>query len=134
MRDKSFGRAAVGCVTCHQADFDRTKLTSIDHAAAGFSTACQTCHSTSRFWPARLDQLHGACFRIATGPHHGIRCLGCHSSLNAATFAGTCTTGTFTCSGCHEHACARSDTQHTNVMGYQCSDPKCYECHKLTGN
>jgi hypothetical protein len=133
MRDKSFGRAAVRCIACHQGDLDRTKVTSIDHAAAGFSPECQTCHGTSRFWPARLDQ-HAACFRIASGAHHGIRCLGCHTSLPAgASFTGTCATGTFTCSSCHAHSCPRSDTQHTNVMGYSCSDPKCYECHKLTG-
>ena len=132
MRDKSFGRAAVRCVACHQADFDRTKATSIDHAAAGFSPECQTCHGTSRFWPARLDQ-HGACFKIASGAHHGIRCLGCHTSLPSGSFTGVCATGTFTCSSCHAHSCPRSDTQHTNVMGYACSDPKCYACHKLTG-
>jgi len=133
LRDRTFGRAAVTCVACHRSDYDATRATSIDHGAAGFSLECQTCHSTQRFWPARLPQ-HGACFRIASGPHHGIRCLGCHTSLGAgATFSGACATGTFTCSACHAHACAKSDAQHTNVMGYQCSDPKCYECHKITG-
>ena len=40
-----------------------------------------------------------------------------------------CATGTFTCSECHSHACAHSEMQHKNVMGYQCTDHKCYECH-----
>ena len=124
MRDRSFVGAAVGCVSCHRAAYDQTRV--------GFSLECQTCHGTWRFWPARLQQ-HGACFRIASGSHHGIRCLGCHSSLPSVTFTGACATGTFTCAGCHEHACARSDAQHANVMGYQCTDPKCYECHTLKG-
>jgi len=133
LRDRSFGRAAVTCVACHRSDFDATRVSSIDHASAGFSLECQTCHNTQRFWPARLPQ-HGACFRIASGSHHGIRCLGCHTSLGAgATFSGACATGTFTCSACHAHACPKSDAQHKDVMGYQCSDPKCYECHKITG-
>jgi hypothetical protein len=132
MRDQTFLRAPVGCVSCHRPDYDQTRVTSIDHTAAGFSLECQTCHSTWRFWPARLE-AHGACFRIASGSHHGIRCLGCHTSLPNVTFTGACATGTFTCSGCHTHECARSDAQHTNVMGYQCTDAKCYECHKLTG-
>lgn len=132
MRDRTFGRAAVRCVACHQADYDATKVTSIDHASAQFSAECQSCHNTLRFWPARLQQ-HDACFRIASGPHHGMRCLNCHTSLGTATFTGMCATGTFTCSSCHAHACPKSDMQHQNVMGYQCSDPKCYECHKITG-
>jgi len=129
MRDRTFSGAPVGCVSCHQADFERTALTSIDHKAAGFGVDCQSCHQTWRFWPARL-QGHDACFGISRGAHQGIRCLGCHSSLAAATFSGTCTTGTFGCVGCHSHACARSDKQHQTVMGYQCQDAKCYECHQ----
>jgi hypothetical protein len=132
MRDRTFTRAPVDCASCHQNDFVQTKLTSIDHTAAGFSLQCQTCHSTWRWWPARVTQ-HDACFHIASGAHQGIRCLGCHTSLAAVSFTGACATGTFTCSSCHAHACARSDQQHTKVMGYQCADPKCYECHKLAG-
>jgi hypothetical protein len=132
MRDRTFTRAPAGCVSCHRADYDRTRITSIDHNVAGFSLECQTCHSTWRFWPARLE-AHGWCFRIASGSHHGIRCLSCHTSLTNVTFTGACATGTFTCASCHAHACARSDVQHTKVMGYQCADTKCYECHKLTG-
>jgi hypothetical protein len=129
-RDRRFAGAAVACASCHQADFLRTGATSIDHTVAGFSRECQTCHNTWRFSPARLPS-HDACFRISSGAHHDIRCLGCHSSLGAATFTGACNTGTFTCSGCHAHACAKSDRQHTQVMGYVCGDPKCYQCHNL---
>jgi len=132
MRDRTFGRAPVRCVQCHRADYDATKVNSIDHAAAGFSLACQSCHNTLRFWPARLPQ-HDACFRLTSGPHHGVRCLGCHSAVPAPVFDGLCASGTSTCASCHAHACPKSDAQHVNVMGYQCSDQKCYECHKITG-
>jgi hypothetical protein len=132
MRDRTFARAPIGCVSCHRADYDRTRLTSIDHSTAGFSLDCQTCHTTWRFWPARLD-VHRGCFEITSGPHHGIRCLTCHTSLPSATFTGACLTGTASCTSCHTHSCARSDSQHSKVMGYQCADMKCYECHKLTG-
>jgi hypothetical protein len=130
MRDRTFAGAAIGCAACHQADYLRTAATSIDHTAAGFSRECQTCHSTWRFSPARLP-AHDLCFPISSGSHHGIRCLGCHTSLGAPAFTGACATGTFTCSGCHTHACAKSDAQHANVMGYACADPKCYQCHRL---
>ena len=133
MRDRSFERAPVGCISCHAADFQQTRLTSIDHVAAGFSQECQTCHDTWRFAPARFSG-HDTCFRIASGPHHGIRCLNCHRSLTGVSLSGACMTGTFFCSGCHEHECAKSDQQHTDVMGYECTDAKCYQCHQITGS
>ena len=133
LRDRTFNRAPVRCVGCHQADYAQAGLRSVDHAAAGFSLECQTCHDTLRFSPAQLAG-HGNCFRIASGSHHGIRCLGCHTSLTGATLTGACATGTFTCADCHTHECARSAQQHTNVMGYECKDAKCYTCHKLTGS
>jgi hypothetical protein len=130
MRDRTFSRAPVGCVSCHQADFQRAALTSVDHVAAGFSTECQSCHQTWRFWPARLVR-HDPCFPISSGSHQGIRCLGCHTSLGAVTFTPTCSTASFGCVSCHSHACVRSDRQHQTVMGYQCVDQKCYDCHKV---
>ena len=132
VRDRTFAGAPVRCDACHEADFMRTAAISIDHTAANYSRECQTCHNTLHFFPARVDR-HDACFRITSGSHHGIRCLGCHSSPPAAAFTGACATGTFTCAECHSHACARSDLQHKTVMGYQCTNAKCYECHKIGG-
>ena len=117
----------------HQANYNRTKVTSIDHGAAGFSLECQTCHNTWRFWPARLPQ-HDACFRLTSGPHNGIRCLGCHTSLPPPTFTGACAVDTLNCTGCHAHECARSNAEHNNPANpalalYQCVNDRCYECH-----
>ena len=132
LRDRSFARAAVRCDACHEGDFMRTAAVSIDHLANNYSRECQTCHNTFRFFPASVA-AHDTCFRVTSGSHHGVRCLSCHTALNAAAFNGTCATGTFTCSECHSHQCARSDVQHKNVMGYQCANTKCYECHKIGG-
>ena len=128
LRDRSFVRAAVRCDACHEADFQRTAATSIDHVANNYSRDCQSCHNTFRFYPAAVGS-HDACFRISSGSHRGIRCLNCHSSLATGAFNGTCSTGTYTCAECHSHACARSDTQHQKVLGYECTTRKCYECH-----
>ena len=130
MRDRTFSRVAVRCDACHEGDFLRTAATSVDHLAGNYSRDCQACHNTFRFFPASV-RSHDACFRISSGSHQGFRCLGCHTSLPNSAFTGTCATGTYTCAECHSHACARSDLQHKNVLGYQCSNPKCYECHTL---
>jgi hypothetical protein len=132
LRDRRFTQAAVRCDACHEADFMRTGATSVDHMTNNFSRECQTCHNTFRFFPA-IVRAHDTCFRVSSGSHHGIRCLGCHTSLPTVTFTGTCATGTFTCSECHSHTCTHSDIQHKTVMGYQCANAKCYECHKLGG-
>lgn len=130
IRDRSFSRAATACVACHQSDYARTAMGSIDHVAAGFSTECRSCHSTIRWQPASLPQ-HDDCFRISRGPHGGIRCTSCHSSLPPVTASFTCQSGTAACTSCHEHSCDRTDRRHSSVPGYQCKDRKCYECHRF---
>jgi len=132
MRDRAFVGAPIACASCHQADYDRTRMTGVDHVTAMFSRDCQSCHNTWRFWPARVA-AHEACFPLASSSHHGIRCLTCHSSLPTIMFNAGCTpgSGTSTCTGCHEHACAKSDAQHANLglPDYSCADMQCPRCH-----
>jgi hypothetical protein len=128
-RDHRFTRAAVSCYTCHQADFARTAGTALDHARAGFGTDCKSCHFPTSFKGARLP-AHEACFQIGGGPHRGIACLECHTSLKSATPTGACATNTADCMRCH--ACGAMTTRHTAVGGFQCKDRKCYECHQFT--
>lgn len=128
-RDRAFSRATVSCATCHQKDYDRAALTSIDHAAMAFSTDCKTCHSSARWALARFA-AHEACFPITSGPHASIKCLSCHTTLRVAVSANACATDTAACTGCHTHACARTDPRHREVSGYQCKDRRCYECHR----
>ena len=129
LRDMTFSRAPVPCVGCHRVDYEAARSRSVDHVAAGFDTACQTCHSTWRFSPARFE-AHDLCFLVSTGPHRAIPCAQCHTTVTGLALSGSCATGTSRCVGCHAHECARSDQQHQNVMGYSCADRKCYECHQ----
>ncbi len=123
-RDRAFARPTVQCVGCHQADFARAAGAALDHSASGFSTACRDCHTWWRFSPAYFPE-HQACFPIATGVHAGIRCLACHTSSPITPGATPCSTGTAACTRCHD--CAR----HPPVPGFQCTNQKCYECHRF---
>jgi len=133
MRDRVFAQAAVSCDACHEADFMRTSTISrsVDHSASNFSRDCQSCHNTFRFFPASIPQ-HDYCFHISSGSHHGTHCLTCHTSLGIVTFNHTCGTGTYDCTDCHSHTCARSDIQHKGIVaGYACANNRCEPCHSL---
>jgi hypothetical protein len=133
LRDMTFSRAPVACIGCHRGDYDAAAVRSIDHAAAGFDVNCQTCHNTWKFSPARF-QAHDSCFILTSGPHRSVRCTQCHSTLVGVPLTGSCTTGTARCISCHAHDCAREDQRHAAaaVMGYSCTDRKCFECHQRT--
>jgi hypothetical protein len=131
MRGPQFGRRTVECIGCHQRDYDRTALTTLDHVALGLPTDCRQCHQPWSFSHARFPG-HDRCFEITGGEHAGIACLRCHSSLSNVTFTGECNTQTAACTGCHEHSCSRTDREHREVPGYQCKDRKCYECHRFS--
>jgi hypothetical protein len=130
MRDRTFSQAPLGCVACHQKDYNNAALTSVDHVASHFDTNCQACHNTWSYFPARFE-AHDLCFVVASGPHHPIRCAQCHTRVAGLVVTGACNTQSYTCTGCHDHACARSDQVHSSpaVNGYNCNDPKCYQCH-----
>ena len=128
-RDRRFTRATLDCFSCHQTDYARTSGTSIDHVRAGFGTDCKSCHFTSRFKGA-LFPAHQACFQIDAGPHAGISCLGCHTTLATLAVTGTCGGSNFSCIQCH--ACSAVQNVHASVAGFQCKDRKCYECHSFT--
>ncbi len=129
LRDRTFSRAPTTCIGCHAADFSRTAARTIDHLAAGFSTDCQSCHTTWSFAPARFA-AHDTCFPLGGGAHASLRCQQCHSRVAGLVPTGACRTQSVTCASCHAHQCARSDAQHANVMGYGCVSQKCYECHQ----
>jgi hypothetical protein len=125
-RDRAFSRPTTACIACHQADYDRTAGAAIPHAGT-FQTDCRSCHSTWRFAPATWP-AHDACFSIRSGPHAGIKCKDCHTTIPPVP-AGplTCTAAPPAhCTGCHAHS---NPTQHPSVPGYVWSDAKCYECH-----
>jgi hypothetical protein len=107
------------CVSCHQMDYNTT--TNPNHAAAGFPTTCQTCHSTANWLGAVFNhtyfpQTHGG---AAT-------CNTCHT--NPQNYL------VFSCFGCHEHADKnQTDQNHQGVNGYVYDSPHCYQCHPNAG-
>jgi hypothetical protein len=129
LRDRAFARAPLACVDCHRAAAAAAALRSIDHAAARFGDDCRACHDTWAFFPARFA-AHDACFAVSTGSHRTLRCQSCHNYPATLTLSGQCVSSDVHCASCHVHGCDLSDRQHRNVMGYQCIDQKCAECHR----
>jgi hypothetical protein len=127
-RDRTFSRAAVDCVSCHQKDAAAASLTTVDHGVRPFAgSSCRGCHVPTRFSPAQFA-AHDACFPVSTGSHARVRCAECHAGLAGARFTGRCSTVPFFCTQCHE---ANAETaRHADVPGFEFKDPKCYACHR----
>ncbi len=118
----SYTGTSPDCASCHQTDYDAT--TDPGHLAAGFSTACQTCHTSSGWTPATWD--HDAqYFPIYSGTHRNrwSTCSECHTVPTDF--------GTFECITCHEHNKTDTDADHAeeNVPNYRYVSTACYECH-----
>lgn len=131
MRERRFGRSSPDCSGCHLKDYARTTQTPIDHLKLGMDLDCRRCHGGWRFVPARFP-AHDLCFEISAGPHAGTACDACHTALPPVGAVGVCGERSTSCTGCHQHECGRSDTSHQDVLGYQCKDRKCYDCHRLS--
>lgn len=86
----TFSAAPTQCVGCHQANFSST--TNPNHQGAGFSTECQTCHTTTTWAGARFD--HNRTLFPLQGAHQVQQCRACHGDN---VFAGKPTD----CVSCH---------------------------------
>jgi hypothetical protein len=108
------------CVSCHQADYDRT--TDPNHLAAQFPTDCAGCHTTAGWSGATFDH-DTRFFPIFSGAHRGkwATCSTCHT--NSANYQ------VFTCLTCHEHNQASMDSKHRESGGYRYDSQACYSCH-----
>ena len=106
------------CVGCHKPNYDRT--TNPNHAAAGFATTCDSCHSASAAtWTASLD--HNQYFVLA-GRHLTAACADCHRNN---VYRGT----PRTCYPCHQ----TNYTSTTNPSHVAAGFPTtCDSCHKYT--
>ena len=106
---------ASDCYSCHQPAYDATLDPA--HAAAGFPTACATCHNTSTWSGATFDH---SWFPIASGRHSGNTCSTCHVvPTNYASFSCL--------NGCHSQS--NTDGHHSGVSGYRYDSAACYSCH-----
>jgi hypothetical protein len=102
-------------VSCHRADFDRTR--SPDHRAGGFSTECQSCHTDSAWRPATFD--HALARFPLTGAHTRLECGRCHTG---GRFRGTPTE----CVGCHQSDYDRTTSPSHRAAGFPTG---CQACH-----
>ena len=104
------------CVGCHQANYNAT--TNPRHAQAGFSTACDSCHTTSSWFGARYTHLN----YTLTGAHLTASCASCHAN---GVYAGT----PRNCAGCH-----LPDYNATTSPNHQAANfpTTCETCHSST--
>ena len=86
----NFATAPTACAGCHLADYGKT--TNPNHRTLGFSTACETCHTTANWQNAKFD--HNSSPFPLTGAHVNVPCAQCHVNGN---FTSTPTQ----CAGCH---------------------------------
>lgn len=129
-RDRAFQRPVRDCAGCHEGDLLRATggAAAVDHGQAGFPRDCRACHGAWRFTPATFAQ-HDACFAITSGPHRGIRCRDCHTSVPPVNLSQplACASNTADCMRCHGTAAE----EHDGVLGYAPQNPKCYQCHRF---
>jgi len=107
----------LDCYSCHKQDYSTT--TNPNNAAAGFSTTCTTCHTTTTWTGARVTHK----FPIYSGAHAGkwTTCADCHT--NPSNYA------VFSCLNCHAHEKTRMDEKHRNRPNYVYNSVNCYSCH-----
>jgi hypothetical protein len=106
------------CVGCHRAEYERT--TAPNHVAAGFSTACETCHRpTDATFVSGQPFNHAAIFPLV-GRHAVQECATCHANNR---FAGT----PRDCVGCHRPDYDRTTSPNHAAAGFSMA---CESCHR----
>jgi len=107
------------CVGCHQANYNATKNPS--HAAAGFPTACDSCHKpTDALWTGGSFN-HNATFPLV-GVHASQACAACHKNN---LYRGT----PRDCVGCHQANYNATANPSHPAAGFPTT---CDTCHKPT--
>ncbi|MCP4204651.1 MAG: hypothetical protein GY769_22305, partial [bacterium] len=102
------------CFSCHQADYDQT--TNPNHAAVGFSTTCQSCHTQKNWEGAEFD--HDLVFKL-TGAHRSAACESCHQG---GVYTGT----PRDCFSCHQSDYDGTTDPNHMAAGFPTS---CKTCH-----
>ena len=110
------------CVSCHLNEYRSAQ--DPNHATAGFSTECATCHRALAWQPATFFP-HAAFFPIAKGDRHSpgvwTTCKDCH--LQASNYSS------FECIYCHHHEKSSTVNNHKNRSGFTYESSACYRCH-----
>ena len=118
-RNSVFRGTPRDCVGCHQDAYNRT--TAPNHAAAGFSTQCESCHraTDSSFRGASFN--HAQVFPLV-GQHAATACATCHRN---GVFRGT----PRDCVGCHQDQYTRTTAPNHASAGFS---TQCETCHRPT--
>ncbi len=111
-----FSGLGTACVNCHQGDFNAT--TDPNHAAAGFPTTCETCHTTVQWSGAVFDHNTSTSFAL-TGSHTSVACASCHVN---GQFNGLGTT----CVSCHQGDFNATTNPNHVAAGFATT---CESCH-----
>lgn len=108
----------TACASCHQANY--TASTRPPHASLGFSTTCQTCHTTTAWTGGAYD--HNVTRFPLTGAHRAVACSGCHAD---GVYRGK----TMLCVGCHLARYDASVNPPHKAAGFPTT---CEVCHGTT--
>ena len=107
------------CVDCHRPQYDRT--TAPNHASAGFSIQCASCHKpTDPSWSG-VSFNHNAFFQLQ-GKHAAAQCASCHVN---GVYKGTGRN----CVDCHLAKYNATTTPKHSTAGFS---TQCDTCHKAT--
>jgi hypothetical protein len=107
------------CYGCHRTDYERT--TNPNHAASGFSTACETCHQASATTFRGATFNHNQFFQLV-GVHATQACATCHVNN---VYKGT----SRTCYGCHRTDYERTTNPNHAASGFSTA---CETCHQAS--
>ncbi|MGE4082478.1 MAG: hypothetical protein AB7H93_05715 [Vicinamibacterales bacterium] len=118
-RNSVFQGTPRDCIGCHRTDYERTAAP--NHAAAGFPTACESCHRpTDPGW--RGVNFNHSQFFTLVGSHQLQECTTCHKNN---VFKGTARD----CAGCHLPQYQRTAAPNHAQAGFPTT---CETCHRPT--
>jgi hypothetical protein len=120
-QDGNFSSTPNDCFSCHQADFEATSRP--DHLAAGFPTACETCHSEQQWEGATFD--HDTAFRL-TGAHRTATCESCHQN---GQYQGT----PHACASCHQADYDATSEPNHQGAGFPTACKSCHDTQQWEG-
>ena len=108
-----FTGLSPACVSCHLPEYQAT--TNPAHAAAGFGTNCQTCHTPTLWTNGNFN--HPSSFPLTFG-HAGHPCTACHTT--PGTYSGLSTA----CISCHQAEFQQGHNGQGNTNCRQCHNTR----------